>query len=174
MRAVSAMLHPMQAPSHDRACPRARLACRTPPLPARYPQVTLVAGPGGFSADGQPNDAFHGSLEACRSATCREMLGLVRNPLARMDLSKLPMKGDGMQDYELTQMQIVQAHLVAQDSMTKPLLDWSWRSRQLVTVNEQAAWLAEDSGMSFEDALQQINGHERPSLPWLTKKVKDH
>ena len=102
------------------------------------------------------------------------MLGLVRNPLARMDVSKLPMKGDGMQDYELTQMQIVQAHLVAQDSMTKPLLDWSWRSRQLVTVNQQAAWLAEDSGMSFEDALQQLNGDERPSLPWRTNKVKDH
>ena len=102
------------------------------------------------------------------------MLGLVKNPMARMDLSQVPMKGDGMQDYELTQMQIVQAHLVAQDSMTKPLLDWSWRSRQLVTVNEQAAWLAEDYGMSFEDALKQINGYARPSLRSHNRNAKDH
>lgn len=136
--------------------------------------MTLVAGPGGFSADGQPNDAFHGSLEACRSAVCREMLGLVRNPLARVDVSKMRMTADGVQDFELTQMQIIRAHLVAQDSMSKALLDWSWRSRQLVTVKEQAAWLAEDSGISFEDALQQINSHERPSLPSHTKTVKDH
>ena len=44
-------------------------------------QVRIINAPGGFSAAGQPNDAFHNWLEMVRNAAQRAAMGIFRNPL---------------------------------------------------------------------------------------------
>ncbi len=113
--------------------------------------------PGGFSANGQPNDAWHQFLQVLRGSCERAALGVMSDPLRRESTVDMAHNGDGPAEKTLSLWQALQADMFAVTHITEAILRWAWRSRQLVTVEEQAQWAAARAGKSYEEAMRLLH-----------------
>ena len=73
--------------------------------------------PGGFSADGQPNDAWHQFLSSIKSAAERAALRVFRDPLKRDTLTQMPHSANGHTDGNVSLLTSLKAQLFAQVSV---------------------------------------------------------
>ena len=133
-------------------------------------RVTIVGpdsetpAPGGFSADGQPNDAWHQFLSSIKSAAERAALRVFRDPLKRDTLTQMPHSALGHNDGNVSLLTSLKAQLFAQISVPRSVLLWAWRSRLLITAEEQAALLAEELGQPVESIAERFLSDDRKKV----------
>ena len=120
-----------------------------------------VKVPGGYSANGQPNDAWRQFLGCLKDAAERASLRVFSNPLERPELSQLPQNADGHLDGAVPLVTSLEASVHAQVNIPRNILLWAWRSRLLVSAEEQAAFIAEETGRPVEEVMLEFNAEDR-------------
>ena len=123
--------------------------------------------PGGWSAKGQPCEAFYMYFRSLVDSYIDSVLGYLPCIVDRPDLSLLPRNSSGVVDRAVTAKTIIDANIWAWDHMPANLYRWAWVSRGLVTPEE----LAEASGIPVESITKSLDEAEKQQHEFYLTEV---